>query len=153
MNDAHCVRRDVGLSTGRKGDWYRVRVESITEANVDHCSARLLDVFRGNNPVFEGETPRLAFTASSNPFDITVYAKIPSYIDLLVIQENNEAGLALPTPDGLASINPSAVFTMAGDYTIRIAISSANAVTIVAKLLFQWPLDRGMAKITWLGTE
>lgn len=149
MNDPHCVRRNVLLANGSHGDWYRVKVESINDANVDHCSARLLDVHRGTSPIFEGETPRLAFAQQKDPYDVTVSAKIPAYIDLLVVRSDNIALLHLPTPDGQASINTQELFSMPGDHTIRIAVKS-DSPTVVTKLSFRWNLDRAKAELLWL---
>jgi hypothetical protein len=41
MYDPDCVRRNTNLQGG-KGDWYRVKLESINDATVRDCSARLL---------------------------------------------------------------------------------------------------------------
>jgi hypothetical protein len=153
MTDPHCVRRDVQLKDGHKGDWYRLKVESASNVNVEHCSARLLDIYCGDSPIFAGETARLSFALSNNPFDVTVNAKIPALIDLLVAKDNNQLYLAFPTADGSGSIDLKNLFSLSGDYTIRVAVTSASTVTVVAKLLLQWSLDRAKAKLLWLGRE
>jgi len=104
MNDPGCVRHNTLLANEKRGDWYRLRVDSLTEANAEHCLARLLEVRRGGSPVLVGETPRLAFAMTETPFDARVAARVPSFIDLLVVTEDNSAALALPTAFGLGPV-------------------------------------------------
>jgi hypothetical protein len=84
MSDPYCLKRDVSLNDGHKGNWHRLKVESASAVNVEHCSARLLDIYRDGTPVFAGETARLSFALTGTPFDETVKARIPSVIDLLL---------------------------------------------------------------------
>jgi hypothetical protein len=150
MDDPLCKRADVQLVGGLRGDWYRVRVESVNDATIPQCSVRLLDIFKGENAILSGETPRLAISQQSDPLNTTILPGIPYLIDLLVVRADNQALLASPTTDGVASIDFENLFSESGDYTLRIAVGAPNIVTLICKLLFIWQHDRTTAKLRWL---
>jgi hypothetical protein len=147
MNDPGCVRRNVMLTDGKRGDWYRLKVESMSDVGVEGCSARLIDIHRGHSPILIGETPRLSFALTEHPFDARVAARVPSFVDLLLVHESNHANIALPTGDGLASIDPNALFSLPSDYSLRVAVSWAGGGTIIETFLFRWTQDRVTASI------
>lgn len=147
-NDPLC-RRPVTLQSG-PGTYYRLKVNCLADLAVQHCSAVLLDIFRDKIPIVNGETPRLAFALSTDPFDKTVFPETPALVDFMALTSTNEAHLALPTQDGAGSIDWSKVFDSPGNYTIRVAINAPDTPPAIIKLLFRWSKDSTKASLVCL---
>jgi hypothetical protein len=147
MNDPLCRRPDVQLQNGARGDWYRLKIESVNDATVPERSVRLLSIFRAGEAVLSGETPRLGISQQTDPLSATILPGIPYLIDLLVVTASNKALLALPTADGTASINFLELFSESGNYILRIAVGAPNIPTETYNLLFAWQRERTNAEL------
>src|SRR5215471_9300468 len=60
-------RRFFAFTSFQSLSWPSLRLENASDLAISDCSARLLDIFRGEEPVVSGETPRLAISQQTNP--------------------------------------------------------------------------------------
>jgi hypothetical protein len=164
MNDAGCVRRNTvftqiipvlsplpGAPTQfttqqTNCDWYRIRVDA-EGGNISGCRGRILSVTRGGGELLSGENPSLPF-AHGDQADgtITIYEGVQEDLDLLAIF-NDRVMLAVPPRQQSSSINWADMFTYAGDYQLKVAVTSPDAPASSIELLFRWTLNRNTAEI------
>jgi hypothetical protein len=165
MSDPGCVRRntvytetlmlpDGGVGQPRqfirqtKCDWYRIRVDA-EHGNIANCRGRLLSITRAGTQLLAGEMPILPFAPGEQPDAAakTIHEGVPEYLDVLAIFENNHVIVALYRGLGSSSINWNQIFSLAGDYTIKVAITSPDAARATIDLMFMWRQDRATAQI------
>lgn len=131
-------------------DWYRVRVESGSTQRAVGCRGRLIWIKKDGTTVLEGEIVTLPFALAENPDAInkTIFPGAPEFLDVLGITENSVI-LALHKFVGASSINWDDIFSLPGEYVLRIVVVSDNAVPVSIDLLFQWTLKRATSRISW----
>jgi hypothetical protein len=164
MNDPGCVRRNATLATQfrtdsqpnivqqvqRSVDYYRLKVESDFSGAATDCCGHLVAIKRGAAPLFEGENLLLTFAPAERPDSTakTICHGIPEYLDFLVIAEGDEVILPTLGFRGPSGISYDQLFSISGDYTLRVVISSSSLnISVPVELIFSWPLARKGAKI------
>jgi hypothetical protein len=158
MNDAGCILRNIIYTETfmvpdqrtqfvkqSRCDWYRIRVDA-QNGNVPSCQARLISVKRGDSPLLTGDAPPLPI-AHAPAAGKTIHEGVSDYIDLLAIFENNTVDLCVPKERRASSINWSDMFSLPGDYGIRIAVTSPEAPTASIDVILRWTQDRVTSEI------
>lgn len=129
-------------------DWYRIRVDA-EYGNLANCRGRLLSVERGGIQLLAGEMPTLPFAPGNQPDAVAkaIHEGVPEYLDLLAIFEDNRVMLALHPGYASSSVDWGNMFSLAGDYKIKVAVTSPDAASATLDLLFRWRQDRLTADV------
>jgi len=159
MNDAGCVRHNTtyteitGIGTSAQQtrqtncDWYRIRVDA-EGGNISNCRARLISIKRGGSDLLVGENPPLPFVHSNGPeWTATVNEGVPEYIDLLGILYDQKIVLAVPQQSRSSSIHWGDMFSLAGEYEIRVMVTAPSVTPFPVDLLLRWNLQPNTATI------
>lgn len=158
MNDSGCIRPNTQVAMPAQDNaavtvteiftWFRVRVEAVGSTNIANCTARLVSIKRGDSELLAGETPPIPFAPNEgeDALSKTVSAGVPEYIDLLAA--NDTHGVLLPLRGHISqAVHWGDIFSLAGDYTLRVVIVSSNAPPASIKLRFRWTLRPATSQI------
>lgn len=151
-NDLGCKRPNVSLGTqdgAVRCDWYRLKVETASNVPVSGCQGRLVEILRAGNPVFSGEKITLPFAYGSEPDATakTIHPGVAEHLDFLAVTYDNRI---LLTAHGQlsGSINWNDIFSLPGDYLLRIVIVSPNADSCPVDVWLSWTLDHATTRVT-----
>jgi hypothetical protein len=159
MSDAGCVHHNIPfhetlMQPGQTPyariincDWYRIRVDAIG-GNVPNCRGRLLSVKRGGNELLAGEHPPLHFTHSGDSAGTTIVAEgVSEFLDLLAVLYDQRVTLAVPFNHRSSSIQWSDMFSLAGEYEIKVMITAPSVTAAPVELVLRWNLNPATAEI------
>ncbi|MGA7433874.1 MAG: hypothetical protein WBW35_25870 [Xanthobacteraceae bacterium] len=162
MNDPGCVHRNITYTEQlvlampgqqpahfpkqARCDWYRIRV-SAENGSIPGCRGRLLSVKRGGNELLNGENPPLQFTHNEPDRDVAINEGVSEYLDLLGILYDQRVVLAVPLHRRSSSIQWNDMFSLAGDYEIRAAVTSPHTSAAPIDLILRWNLQPNSALI------
>ncbi len=149
MNEPGCVRPNTKIVAAPNqhviATWYRVKVEAINAVNLNECRGRLVEVRRAGSNLLLGETPSLHF-AQGDALSKTISPGVPEYLDFLMANDTNGAFVTAHPAHLSQAVQWNEIFRMAGDYNLRIVITSSNSSPVGLELLFRWTLIRAPHK-------
>ncbi|MDB5578298.1 MAG: hypothetical protein JWR80_3474 [Bradyrhizobium sp.] len=144
MNDPGCVRPNTKIVAGPNKDvvatWYRIKVEALGTSTLRECRGRLVAIERGSGNLLLGETPTLNFS-QGDPLSKTISPGVAEHLDFLVANDTHGAHVAV-VPEHLSqAVQWNDLFSLPGDYRIRIAVVSTNSPPASIDLIFRWTLN------------
>jgi hypothetical protein len=152
-SDPGCVRPNTiqtllhgAFYAQRSCTWYRVKVDA-ENGNCLRCRALLLSLTRDGIPLIPWETLPLPIVHAEEDGTKTIHEGITDHIDLLAVFDNNTVDLCVPLARRMSSINWNGLFSVAGLYQLKVAITSPDGPKDTVDVRFRWTLNRTSSEI------
>jgi hypothetical protein len=124
--------------------YYRVRIESNCIGDVAGCMGHLVSIKRNGTTLFAHESIAMPIAPGwrDNPTIKDIRDKVPEYLDVFFITDQNK--IVLPAPNFLApsTINYETLFSEPGEYVFHMIVSAPSTVSEEIDVPIKWTGDR-----------
>jgi len=132
-----------------KSHYCRIKIEANCVGHVQNCSGRLICIKKDGIIIFDRESFHLTFAPAErpNPRFKDVNDKVPEFLDVMALTEENEVLITTPNFTNPSSFDQNKIFSERGNYLLSIVVSSPVTVSIPIDVGLRWTRDWNTSEV------